>query len=739
PDADKLLVTQVDIGDETIQIVTGANNIKEGDTVPVALHGSELPGGVKIKKGKLRGMESNGMMCSLDELDLDHHEFPYADPEGILILQESVKPGSDIKDVLGLDEDVIEFEITPNRQDCYSVIGLSREAAATMKKPFRYAKPVVKEEGPAIDGQVTIQIKDTDLCCRYSARIVENVKIEPSPAWMRKRLTECGIRPINNIVDITNYVMLEYGQPMHAFDFDTVKDSTIVVRRAKSGETIETLDDEKRALDEDMLLIADPEKALAVAGVMGGAYTQITDKTTRILFESANFNRKSVRLTAKRLGMRTESSGLFEKGLDPKNTINALDRAAELVEMLGAGVVRKGRADADYSPASNKTVPFEPEKINRLLGTDIQDEIMVKILDRLELQTDVEKMVIHVPSFRQDVVETADIAEEIARFYGYNHITSTLLEGKSVTRGSKTYSQKIRDTISNIMAACGLNEIYTYSFTSENVFDKMEMDQNDPRRDAVIITNPLGEDFKVMRTVMTPDMLSVISRNYNRSILEGALYEMACVYEKADNEEASNQKGQLIMGLYGQAYDFYHLKGIVETLTEELGIQNVEFIRETGLNEFHPGCTAKVKKGDVTLGVIGVIHPTVCENFLVPEGTLCGIMDTEQLVKLSSMDRKYVPLPRFPAITRDLAMVIQEDVPVGDIEKLIKANGGKYLEEVRLFDIFRGKQVGEGLKSVAYSVVFRADDRTLQDSDIQKAMERILETLQSELNAQLRK
>ena len=408
-------------------------------------------------------------MCSIGELDLDRHEFPYADPDGILILEEGLTPGSDIKDVLGLDEDVIEFEVTPNRQDCYSVIGLSREAAATLEKPFRYNKPVVKAEGPSISNQVTIKIRDTDLCCRYSARIVENVKIEPSPAWMRKRLVECGIRPINNIVDITNYVMLEYGQPMHAFDFDTVKDSTIVVRRAKPNETIETLDDEKRALDEEMLLIADPEKALAVAGVMGGAYTQITDKTTRILFESANFNRKSVRLTAKRLGMRTDSSGLFEKGLDPKNTIVALDRAAELVELLEAGVVRKGREDADYSPKGNKTVPFEPEKINRLLGTDIQTDVMVKILTRLDLETDIEKMVIHVPSFRQDIAETADIAEEIARFYGYNRIKSTLLEGKSVTKGSKTYAQKIRYCIAETMTACGLNEICTYSFTSENV------------------------------------------------------------------------------------------------------------------------------------------------------------------------------------------------------------------------------------------------------------------------------
>jgi phenylalanyl-tRNA synthetase beta chain len=738
PDADKLSVAQVDVGGETIQIITGANNVKEGDVVPVALHGAELPGGVKIKKGKLRGLESFGMMCSLEELDLSKHEFPDAVEDGILILDKDVKPGTDIKDVLGLDENVIEFEITPNRPDCYSVIGIAREAAATLEKPFRHTKPMVKEEGVPLGELVTIKIEDRDLCTRYSSRVVENVKIEPSPYWMRKRLMECGIRPINNIVDITNYVLLEYGQPMHAFDLDKIKDNTIIVRRAKPGETLETLDDQPRKLDENMLVIADPEKALAVAGIMGGAYSGITEQTTRILFESANFNKKSVRLTAKRLGMRTDSSALFEKGLDPQNTVPALDRACELTELLGAGTVRKGRVDVNYSNSSERVLPFEPGKVNRLLGTDIPMEVMAEILNRLELRTDLKNMVIRVPSFRGDIVETADIAEEVARFYGYNNIASTLLEGKSITKGSKSYSQKMTDVIRNVMSACGLNEICTYSFTGKNVFDKMEMEKDDPRRNAVEIRNPLGEEFKIMRTVMIPDMLSVIARNYSRSIVKGELFELANVYEKADNKECSVQKAQLCIGLYGESYDFYHIKGIIETLTEELGIKDVEYVRETGLKEFHPGRTAKVISNGVTLGVIGVIHPTVCENFEVPEGTLCGVMDTEQLIKLSSVERKYEPLPRFPAITRDLALVVEEKVTVGDMERVIKANGGKYLEQVELFDIFRGKQIGEGKKSVAFSVVFRAEDRTLQDSEVSGIMEKMIESLQKELNAVLR-
>jgi len=739
PDADKLLVAKVNTGNATVQIVTGAQNIKEGDIVPIALTGAELPGGKKIKKSKLRGVESNGMMCSIDELELTINEYPDADPDGIMILDPNIEPGIDITEALGLNEDVIEFEITPNRRDCYSVIGLAREAAATIEKAFKLKKPYVREDRDTLDGKAVVKIQDSDLCTRYTARIVEDIVIKPSPLWMRKRLTESGIRPINNIVDITNYVMLEYGQPMHAFDLDMIKDQTIIVRKANPGEFIETLDDQKRALKDNMLLIADPEKALGIAGVMGGAYSQITPLTKRILFESANFNGKSIRLTAKALGMRTESSGLFEKGLDPKNALYALERAAELVELLGAGKVLKGYIDVDYSSQEIRKIEFEPDKINNLLGTDISLDNMVNILQRLEIKADLDEMKVIIPSFRLDISQTADLAEEIARFYGYNNIKPTLLEGKTATQGQKTYTQTIGDIIKNTMVACGLYEICTYSFTSMNVFDKMAMNDNDERRNCIVITNPLGEDFKVMRTTCIPDMLTSISKNFNRFITEGGLFEVANIYSKAENDEVSVQKSQLTIGLYGEKYDFYTLKGIVESLFDVLGIKNMEYMRESELNEFHPGCTAKIICNNIIIGTIGKIHPSICENFIIPRESFCGIIDVENLAKLSSLDRKYKQLPKYPAVTRDLAMVTDENIPVGEIEKLIKARGGKILEDVKLFDIYRGKQVGEGRKSVAYSIVFRADDRTLQDSEVNKSMDRILESLQQEYQAELRK
>lgn len=747
PDADRLLVTKIDVGNEIIQVVTGATNIKEGDFVPVALDGATLPGGKKIKKGKLRGVESCGMMCSISELGLTTDDYPNAVEDGIFILEGDIIaemnideiPGMDIKDILLLDDTIIDFEITSNRPDCFSIIGLARESAATFETEFKKPEIKVKEEGESIDGQVSVEIKASDLCYRYAARVVKNVKIGPSPEWMRRRLKAAGVRPINNIVDITNYVMLEMGQPMHAFDMRFLKDRKIIVRTARDGEIMKTLDDQDRVLDPSVLVIADSEKPVAVAGVMGGANSEILPDTAEVLFESANFNGISVRLAAKKLGMRTESSSRFEKGLDPENVLDALNRAAQLVEMLGAGTVCKGVVDCYPNKSTKRQIPFNPDNINALLGTDISRSRMAEIFKRLEIVLNPDGQTVTVPSFRPDLECEADLAEEVARFYGYNNIKPTLLEGKAATVGARTRKQKIEQILHQTMLSCGLSETYTYSFTSPKVFDMINLPEDSELRKAVVITNPLGEDFSIMRTTTLPDMLEVMATNYNRRAEEVRLFEMSHVYlpKSVPVNELPKEKPVLTIGMYGNV-DFYDLSGIVEEIMDVLGIRKFEFLPVKDNLSFHPGRTAKLMIGGKECGIFGQIHPGVAEKFEAAQESLIGMIDIEPLVEAANLSAEYKPLPKYPAVTRDIAMLVDEDVLVKQIEKLIRSNAGDILEEIKLFDVYKGKQVPEGKKSVAYSLTFRASDRTLTDEEVGKSMSRILGALAEKLGAQLR-
>ena len=740
PDADRLQVCQVDVGSGTIQIVTGATNIKVNDLVPVALDGSSLPGGTRIKKGKLRGVESAGMMCSIAELGLTKDDYPNAAEDGIFILEGDPAPGTDIKEYLGMNDTVVEFEITSNRPDCFSIIGLARESAATFGTSFRIPEVTVKELGGPIDGKVSVEIKAPDLCARYAARIVENVKIGPSPRWMQQRLRASGVRPINNIVDITNYVMLEYGQPMHAFDLKNLKGRRIIVRRAENGEVMRTLDGQDRKLDESMLVIADAERPVAVAGVMGGENSEITDDTTTILFESANFDGISVRLTAKKLGMRTESSSRFEKGLDPENVINALNRAAQLVEEFGAGTVCRGIIDCYPEKYRRRTIPFSPKFINGLLGTDISAETMTDIFRRLEIEVDEASGTVIPPTFRPDLENEADLAEEVARFYDYNNIKPTLLEGRAATIGGKTRKQKIMDIISRTMLSCGLSETYTYSFTSPKVFDMMNLPGDSPLRKAVVISNPLGEDYSIMRTTTIPDMLRVLATNYNRRVEEARLFEMSYVYipKSLPVTELPDEKPVLTIGMYGEDIDFYDLSGIIEELMEALGINEYELEPVKDDPTFHPGRTARLIVKGEDAGVLGEIHPAVAENFEAAERNYIAFIQMEPLVRYASTEREYKPLPKFPAVTRDIAVIVDDGIPVRSIEKIIIGKAGRIFEEAKLFDVYRGKQVPEGKKSVAYSITFRAHDRTLTDEEVNRAMEKITKALSDELGAQLR-
>ncbi len=739
PDADRLLVTKVDVGNEIIQIVTGATNIKVDDLIPVALDGSMLPGGIKIKKGKLRGVESSGMMCSISELGVTKEDYPNALEDGIFILEGDIAPGTDIKEALGLNDTIIDFEITSNRPDCFSIIGLARESAATFDTEFKKPDIKVEEEGDPIEGQVSVEIEAPELCSRYAARIVKNVKIEPSPDWMRKRLKAAGVRPINNIVDITNYVMLEMGQPMHAFDMRYLKDKKIIVRTALDGEKMKTLDEQDRELDSSVLVIADGEKPVAVAGVMGGANSEILPDTTEVLFESANFNGISVRLTAKKLGLRTESSSRFEKGLDPENVLDALNRAAQLVEMLGAGTVCKGVVDCYPNKSKRREIPFNPDSINALLGTDISRDKMEEIFKRLEIKLNSDIQSVTVPSFRPDLVCEADLEEEIARFYGYNNIKPTLLSGKAATVGTKTRKQKIEQILHQTMLSCGLSEIYTYSFTSPKVFDKINLPEDSELRKAVVITNPLGEDFSIMRTTTLPEMLEVMATNYNRRAEEARLFEMSYVYlpKSVPITELPYEKPVLTIGMYGNV-DFYDLSGIVEEMMDVLRISEYEFLPVKDNPSFHPGRTAKLMVAGKESGIFGQIHPSVAEKFEAAQTNYIGIIDIEPLVEAANLMPEFKSLPKYPAVVRDIAMLVDEDILVKQIQKLICSNAGNILEEIKLFDVYKGKQVPEGKKSVAYSITFRASDRTLTDEEVGKSMNKVIKALSEKLGAQLR-
>ena len=742
PDADKLVVTKIDVGAaEPLQIVTGAKNLYVGAYVPVATHGSTLANGVKIKKGKLRGVESNGMLCSVEELGCDRHDFPEAPENGIYIFPEPQELGADAKACMDLEDTAVEFEITSNRPDCFSMVGLARETAATYKKEFRFPEISVKEEAEGdINDMVSVEIQNPQLCPRYVARVVKNVKIGPSPRWMRKRLRSVGIRPINNIVDITNYVMQELGQPMHAFSIDTIKDHKIIVRNAKEGETFTTLDGVERKLDPSMLVISDPEKAVAVAGVMGGENSMITGDTAAVLFESANFNGPSVRITAKKLGMRTDASSKYEKGLDPNICQICADRAVQLVELLGIGEVVKGSVDCYPAPLKPWTLSYDPEWINALLGTKVSEEEMAQIFERIELKVDRENHVVTVPTFRPDLEAQADLAEEVARFYGYDKIEPTLAAG-TPTVGKMTYAQKITAMVKQAMIANGLSEAMHFTFESPKVFDKLRIAQDSKLRDVVKIANPLGEDFSVMRTTTLNGMLNSLSTNYNRRNETAALFEVGKIYlpKSLPLTELPDEPHRLTIGLYGKDMDFFTAKGIFGYLYKVLGMEDkVEYRAEKELPFMHPGRTAVMEIDGCDIGFVGELHPLVAENYGIGTRAYIGVVDVDALVEESDLVKAYRPLPKFPAVTRDISMVIKEEVPVREIEKVIAANAGKHLESITLFDVYTGAQIENGFKSVSYSIKFRAEDRTLVDEDVTGAMKRVLDALEKELGAILR-
>ena len=728
PDADKLVVCQVDAGGEApIQIVTGASNLTAGDKVPVALDGSTLVNGTKIKKGKLRGVESCGMMCSLGELGLTAHDFPYAIEDGIFVLQEECELGQDIRSVIGLNDTGVEFEITSNRPDCFSVIGLAREAAATFDKELKLHTPVVKAGHGDCAGLLDVKIEASDLCPIYSARIVKNVRVKPSPRWLRERLRVMGVRPINNIVDITNYVMLEYGQPMHAFDLRSIDEGKIRVRRAKNGEKITTLDGTNHVLTDNQLVIADAGKPVAIAGVMGGEYSGIVDDTTTIVFESANFLGSSVRITARDQGMRTDASSRYEKGLDPNNCIPALNRACELVELLDAGDVMDGIIMDDHSKAQPRKIPLEADWINRFLDLSLSEEEMRAILSKLGCQFDGDLVI--VPTYRPDLVHKADIAEEIARFYGYNKIPSTSIRGGA--QGKYSARQKFDQTISRTMLAAGLSEIMTYSFVSPKAYDKILVPADSPLRKSVVISNPLGEDTSIMRTTALPSMLEILQRNYNNRNASAHLFEIAREYIPTAENELPVEKNKLICGFYGgDGLDFFTVKGIVEALFDQISLYNwdIEAVRDQFA--FHPGQCAKLSAGDDVLGYFGQIHPKVAENYGIDEKVYAVTLDVDLLFTHASPEKQYHPLPKFPAVTRDLALLCEESIPVLTLEKTIQSACGQILESIKLFDVYQGKQIAAGQKSVAFNITLRSADSTLGEEQVNAAMKRIMKALE---------
>lgn len=734
PDSDHLVICQLDVGQqEPVQIVTGASNVHVGDMVPAALHKSQLPNGVKITKGKLRGVMSNGMMCSIAELNLTKGDFPYAAEDGIFLLQEDCQVGQDIASAIGCNDTCVEFEITPNRPDCLSVLGLAREAAVTFGKELKMHTPQVKGCGGDIHDYLSVEVRNPQLCPRYTAKVVKNVKIGPSPRWMRERLRASGVRPIDNIVDITNYVMLEYGQPMHAFDIEYVKDHKITVRNAVSGETIQTLDGVDRTLSEDMLVIADSEKASAVAGVMGGEHSGINENTHTVVFESACFKGSSVRITAKKLGMRTESSGRFEKGLDAQNCLPAVMRACELVELLGAGEVVDGVIDVDNTNYQPTRIHLDADWTNRFLGTDIPKEQMVKILTDLQFQMEGDEII--VPSFRSDVEHKADIAEEIARFYGYNNIPTTIAKGSP--EGGYNEYQKFERVVNQNMLAQGMYEIMTYSFVSPKQYDKIRLPKDDPKRQSVVIRNPLGEDTSIMRTNAIPSMMDILSKNYNNRNGAVSLYEIGNEYIPVEGELLPDEVPNLVLGMYGDDKDFFTLKGVVENLLDTLAIREYDVDAKSDDPTFHPGRCAVLSKDGEEFGIIGEVHPLVCANYGINTRVYVGKLKLRKLFAMMDTQRSYVPMPKFPASTRDLALLCDDALPVMTMEKAIKAAAGKILEKIELFDVYKGSQIAQGKKSVAFNISMRASDRTLTDEEVNGAMSKILKALE-ELGAQIR-
>ena len=737
PDSDHLHVCSVDVGEpEPIQIVCGAPNVAVGQNVPVALNGAVLPGGIKIKKGKLRGVMSNGMICSHDELGIEPSRLGYEPEYGILVLDEDAKIGSDVKDLFGLNENVVEFEITSNRPDCFSIIGLARETAATFKKPFNIPAVSFTENSDSINDMLSVTISDKDKCTRYCARAVKNVKIAPSPKWMRERLEACGVRSINNIVDITNYVMLEYGQPMHAFDIRDIAGAKIDVRRALDGEVIKTLDEEDRALTNDDLVIADADRAIAIAGVMGGFNSEIKDDTTTVVFESAMFDGASVRMTAQRVGLRTESSSRFEKGLDYNNTVPAIERACQLVEELGCGEIVGGLIDVMGNVKDNAPIKFRPEKINAFLGTDVSTEDMLDIFARLEIKVDKDNMLLYPPSLRPDLVAEADIAEEVARFYGYDKIPTTLMTG-ATTCGINTPEQKLEARISALLVAQGMYEIYTYNFQSPNMLDKLNVAESSELRNQVKISNPLGEDTSVMRTTMAGSMLETLARNYNYRTKSAKLFELGRVYRPNAKGQLPDEPKTLMLGMYG-GVDFYDIKGVCEEIFSQLHIQGVEYEKLTDNPVYHPGRSAKITVGEKVIGVIGEVHPSVAKNFEIGTKAYMGELDFAAIFNAADDNIKYTPLTKFPAVTRDFSVVADVALEVAQIEKVMKKAGGKLLSKLVLSDVYTGSQIPEGKKSVMYKAEFKAPDRSLTGEEADNLHAKIVSALGRELSVELR-
>ena len=749
PDADKLIICQVNIGTESIQIVTGAPNVKEGDKVPVVLDGGRVAGGhepgqrvaggIKIKKGKLRGVESNGMMCSIEELGSNRDMYPDAPEYGIYVFPEDTEVGADAIEVLGLHDVVFEYEITSNRVDCYSVVGIAREAAATFHKEF--CPPVVTATGndEDVNDYIKVTVKNTDLCPRYCARVVKNIKIAPSPEWMQRRLASVGIRPINNLVDITNYVMEEYGQPMHAYDLDTIANHEIIVRTAEADEKFTTLDGQERQMDEDVLMICDGEKSIGIAGIMGGENSMITDNVKTMLFEAACFDGTNIRKSSKRVGLRTDASGKFEKGLDPNNAQAAIDRACQLIEEMGAGEVVGGMVDVYGKKKEPVRVPFDPEAINNLLGTEIAEEDMLGYFKKIDLEYDKEKREVIAPTFRHDLFRMADLAEEVARFYGYDNIPTTLPRGEATT-GKLSFKLRVEEIARDIAEFCGFSQGMTYSFESPKVFDKLLLPEDSPLRQTVDIVNPLGEDYSVMRTTSLNGMLTSLATNYNRRNKNVRLYELGNVYlpKALPLTELPEERMQFTLGMYGDG-DFFSMKGVVEEFFEKVGLHKKEtYDPNAGKTYLHPGRQANIIYDGTVVGYLGEVHPDVADNYGIGTRAYIAVIDMPEIVKKATFDRKYTGIAKFPAVTRDISMVMPKEILVGQVEEVIEKKGGAYLESYALFDIYEGEQIKKGFKSVAYSIVFRAKDKTLEEAEITSAMNKILEGLEA-LGIELRK
>lgn len=742
PDADKLVVCQVDIGAETIQIVTGAPNVEVGQKVPVVLDGGMVAGGhdggpmpeegIKIKAGKLRGVPSNGMMCSIEELGSSRNFYPEAPENGIYVFEDDVEVGSDAIEALGLHDTVFEYEVTSNRVDCFSIIGIAREAAATFRLPFH--PPVITTTGneEKAEDYISVEVKDQELCPRYIARVVKNIKIAPSPKWMQRRLAASGIRPINNLVDITNYVMEEYGQPMHAYDYDTIAGHKIIVQRAKDGDTFTTLDGQERKLDKDVLMICDAEKEIGIAGIMGGENSMITDDVKTVLFEAAAFHGANIRKSAKRVGLRTDASGKFEKGLDPYNAEDAINRACQLIEELGCGEVVGGMVDVKVPLKENVRIPFDAAKINHFLGTDIPAEDMKGYFKAIDLGFDEAAQEVVVPSFRQDLLSFADIAEEVARFYGYDKIPLTLPSGEA-TAGKLSYKLRIEQKARDIAEYCGFSQGMTYSFESPKVFDKLLLPAEDKLRQAITISNPLGEDYSVMRTSSLNGILTSLATNYNRRNKDVKLYELANIYlpKALPLTDYADERMQFTLGFYGEG-DFFTMKGVVEEFLNAVGMfENPKFNPDCERPYLHPGRKADIYYGDTLIGYMGEVHPEVCDNYSIGTKVYVAVLDMPAIVPLTTFDRKYEGIAKFPAVTRDLSMVVPKDILVGQIEEVIAQRGGKHLESYELFDLYEGAQIKPGFKSVAYTITFRNKEKTMEEAEISAAMKKILNGLQN--------